>query len=298
MKNKNLKLKVLFAIFCWFSFAITPAFAAESSDIIGREKFERSAVLVTNIFHPSKNFFTGIKGFLTSSANKVPFYIQVMDDKASETVTLIEFAPENALALVSALQQYQISVIQLQSSFNRFLNSQNAVLSWQSIADGLLRHLNFTDDMLMTVAGNNNALALLIDAQERLQEDMVNLLTRFNRQEMWIMKMTGVGAEANFAFSDLRVAERLRDLAVTAAKMGESATADMFSAASLELMTAISGRILGQLEDGDELIISDLERVSGASAGRLLSIEQLIELEPDLEGNEELSDLIAKLSQR
>ena len=112
------------------------------------------------------------------------------------------------------------------------------------------------------------------------------------------MKMTGVGAEANFAFSDLRVAERLRDLAVTAAKMGESATADMFSAASLELMTAISGRILGQLEDGDELIISDLERVSGASAGRLLSIEQLIELEPDLEGNEELSDLIAKLSQR
>lgn len=294
------KFIITLAILGMSASAVTPALAQETSyigQVTMKEFIGNSttppAILVTNLFYSGKKFFSGVQGFFTPSANKVPFYLQVMDAKASETLKLIEIAPDNVSAVISALKEYQVSVIQLQSSFKRFLNSQNAITSWQSISDQLLRHLNFTDDMLTTVS-NNTGRALLIDAQDSLREGMVNLLARPGRAQTWIKEVTT--AEPGFAFSDLRAAEQLRNLAVTAEQLREDFAAVMFSDASAELMQTIATRMNEQLDSGDELVISDLSRVSGAPAERLLSIENLIELEPALGDNEELNNLIAKLT--
>ena len=257
------------------------------------------AVLNTNPFYGAKNLFSDVQGRLIfNPLGKVQFYLGTMNEKGAETLKLLQIAPDNAQALTQAFSDYQQSVIHVQPAINRFLDSKSSDDSaWNDIANDLLVHLQFTDD-LMTTATDNTTQAVLVDAKGNLQGDLVNLLAGLNHTQAWVTGVAQDASDSAFAFSDLRIAERLRDLGDAAALKGDDNDAFSFQNASENLFADIATRIKQELADGNEMTISDLSRVSGAPASRLQSIMEITSLEPSLASNKDLKNLVAKLSVR
>lgn len=260
-KLKNWKSIV--SIFVFFSYFVAgPVFA---KDIIGQVKFDEdnSAILVTNPLYWTKNVYSGTKSFfIYNPLSKVQFNLQIMNDKAGEALKLIDIAPDNKEAVISAIGEYQRSVISLQTSFNRFLNSKEVNFAWQEIADELLKHSNFTDDLL-SVVSSNSAKSLLLDAKDNLEENLLNLLLQSGQTKEWIASMVDKVSEPEYAFEDLRLAERFIDLSDEARMMSKTYLSIIFSTAGDELFAEVDKRIEEKLADEDDMVLNDLSRLSG-----------------------------------